>query len=485
MLFTRCPDCETTFRITADALRKANGQVRCGRCARVFNAYNELRRRARRKVAAMREEAVAAGAATLANGERAAHVANAENIEHLANAENATHLGNAENAAHVANAERLSSATSPAQSANPTSGPQSTSATSGPQSADVASAARAAHAEAAPRGVHASGTPRIAPAPDGTASRAAAWEADARPPSGASGARKPSADDTAARTATVVDVPARTRSPSKKVGQKAKAAKGEKDLAIGDISLASVIAELAASAAPEDADTPAGASRGVPDKALPSGTLLEKNGLASMADAVPTRSDAQSPPAPSWAIVDDAASRRAPSRAWAIGSIAAAVLLALQLVHHYRNELAVLAVVGPAVRHAYALLGAEIAPNWDLDQYEIVVDWDAVTQPGDTEDNRLTIAARIRNKGPSPVPLPHVQVQIKDRWESTLGSRVFTPAQYLPPGAAVDRAMIAGQIALAKLAILDPGPQAYGFELDVCVDAKGGALRCAADEVFR
>src|SRR5690606_39817582 len=44
MLFTRCPECDTTFRITADALRKADGQVRCGRCACVFDAYTELRR---------------------------------------------------------------------------------------------------------------------------------------------------------------------------------------------------------------------------------------------------------------------------------------------------------------------------------------------------------------------------------------------------------------------------------------------------------
>ena len=42
MLFTRCPDCDTTFRVTDDALAKANGQVRCGRCASVFNAYAEL-----------------------------------------------------------------------------------------------------------------------------------------------------------------------------------------------------------------------------------------------------------------------------------------------------------------------------------------------------------------------------------------------------------------------------------------------------------
>src|SRR5688572_19802683 len=42
MLFTRCPECDTTFRVTDETLKKASGQVRCGRCASVFNAYSEL-----------------------------------------------------------------------------------------------------------------------------------------------------------------------------------------------------------------------------------------------------------------------------------------------------------------------------------------------------------------------------------------------------------------------------------------------------------
>ena len=49
MLFTRCPECDTTFRVTDEALKKANGQVRCGRCASVFNAYAELRDPRRRR----------------------------------------------------------------------------------------------------------------------------------------------------------------------------------------------------------------------------------------------------------------------------------------------------------------------------------------------------------------------------------------------------------------------------------------------------
>ncbi len=41
-MFTRCPACQTLFRITAEALRAAGGQVRCGRCGTQFDALQHL-----------------------------------------------------------------------------------------------------------------------------------------------------------------------------------------------------------------------------------------------------------------------------------------------------------------------------------------------------------------------------------------------------------------------------------------------------------
>lgn len=42
MLYTQCPDCGTIFRISAQQLRTAVGQVRCGRCGSLFNALSTL-----------------------------------------------------------------------------------------------------------------------------------------------------------------------------------------------------------------------------------------------------------------------------------------------------------------------------------------------------------------------------------------------------------------------------------------------------------
>src|SRR6202789_4543531 len=41
-LFTQCSKCETVFKLSAEVLRAAGGQVRCGNCGEVFNALARL-----------------------------------------------------------------------------------------------------------------------------------------------------------------------------------------------------------------------------------------------------------------------------------------------------------------------------------------------------------------------------------------------------------------------------------------------------------
>ena len=38
-MFTQCSKCETVFKLSAEVLRAAGGQVRCGHCGEVFNAW--------------------------------------------------------------------------------------------------------------------------------------------------------------------------------------------------------------------------------------------------------------------------------------------------------------------------------------------------------------------------------------------------------------------------------------------------------------
>ncbi len=41
-MLTRCPACETHFRVTAEQLKARSGRVRCGECQHIFNALDSL-----------------------------------------------------------------------------------------------------------------------------------------------------------------------------------------------------------------------------------------------------------------------------------------------------------------------------------------------------------------------------------------------------------------------------------------------------------
>jgi hypothetical protein len=135
------------------------------------------------------------------------------------------------------------------------------------------------------------------------------------------------------------------------------------------------------------------------------------------------------------------------------------------------------------VQSAYAAVGVAVTPNWDVHQYEIL-DWVASAEPNTRGLGSLKITARIQNRGPLRQPFPSVQLQLKDRWEDAVGRRTFAPAEYLPRNAALGRLMAPGETARAELEVIDPGPDAYGFELDVCVEVQPNELSCGNDKVF-
>jgi hypothetical protein len=66
---------------------------------------------------------------------------------------------------------------------------------------------------------------------------------------------------------------------------------------------------------------------------------------------------------------------------------------------------------------------------------------------------------------------------LQDRFGGTLGVRDIGPADYLP-GAGIEGLLEPGERADALIRIVDPGAEAVGFELDICLPAQGG-VRCA------
>lgn len=160
--------------------------------------------------------------------------------------------------------------------------------------------------------------------------------------------------------------------------------------------------------------------------------------------------------------------------------IAAAALLALglaaQAVHHWREPLAGVALIGPGLAEFYARIGAPLEPRWDVAAYE-VRQWGAASEEA---AGALRMRASVVNHASRPQPYPLLRVTLEDRFGSTVARREFAPAEYLPGRAAPAALLAPGARADADLSLADPGSQAVGFELDVCL-RRADLLTCGAD----
>jgi len=369
MLFTRCPDCDTTFRVTDDALKKANGQVRCGRCASVFNAYAERRDGPGEPAV---EPPVPQASTPPSTGARGSSAAQPQ--------------------------------PQPPRPAENTQRPA-------PQPAAQPNAQRPAPEPAA----FAPSVQRSEPGP-------------AAPAGSAQPARAPGADP------------------------------------LDALDVADVVAQLEEVSIDENADTgELAALTAVNDDAIPPAQVEAVLETETLAD---------------WHSREEPRRR---SAWWGVGALVAVAALGLQAVNHYRGELVKQPALGSLVQRAYAALGIAVIPRWDVRQYEIL-DWVANAEPSSGGSGSLKVSARIKNHGPDYQPYPLVNLRLKNRWDAAVGSRTFAPAEYLP--APPRKLMAPGETARAQLEVVDPGPDAYGFELDVCIEVETHALSCRGDKVF-
>jgi predicted Zn finger-like uncharacterized protein len=169
--------------------------------------------------------------------------------------------------------------------------------------------------------------------------------------------------------------------------------------------------------------------------------------------------------------------------AWRVAAALALLVFVGQAVHHYRGTLVQQPFVGEALSGLYSKLGFPIEPTWDPSAFEIEARM-ATAQSAQDAQGSLEIAAGIRNVSKRPLPYPIIHLQLTDRWEKALGTRMFEPSEYLPGSGSRRAVLRPGASAEVKLNLVDPGPDAYGFQVDVCVPAGRTQVRCKADAVF-
>ena len=157
------------------------------------------------------------------------------------------------------------------------------------------------------------------------------------------------------------------------------------------------------------------------------------------------------------------------------------LLLAAQVVNHYRDELAASARFNRPLTALYGRLGVKLFPNWDLHAYD-VRQLGASAEP--TGPALITVRASIKNGAGQPQPLPLLRVTLQDRFGNRIAMRDVAPKSYLPPSIPASSFLAAGQRIDAELDFADPGAEAVGFEIDACLPARGG-VSCANDAALR
>jgi predicted Zn finger-like uncharacterized protein len=162
--------------------------------------------------------------------------------------------------------------------------------------------------------------------------------------------------------------------------------------------------------------------------------------------------------------------------AWSVAGLALAFVLAAQLIHHFRQDLVRHPQLGPPLRAAYERLGLDLLPNWDLAAFEL-------RQWGNTADaaapGRMVVRASLTNGAAFAQPHPILRLELEDRFGATVATRDFEPADYLKNPSQATRLLAPGSTSEAELLLADPGTEAVGYRLDVCLRESAALLRCA------
>jgi predicted Zn finger-like uncharacterized protein len=171
-------------------------------------------------------------------------------------------------------------------------------------------------------------------------------------------------------------------------------------------------------------------------------------------------------------------STRRPLAWWLSGTIAAALLLCAQIVHQNREWFVSSArgSLGVAVSALYGAIGAPLPTPSNLTAYQLR-QWGVAGDPD--ANGTLRLRASILNAAAQLQPYPLLRVTLADRFGKSIGRRDFEPSEYM--GRPTARLLAPGERVDATLEILDPGKNAEGFEIDVCVRGASRRVACAND----
>ena len=164
--------------------------------------------------------------------------------------------------------------------------------------------------------------------------------------------------------------------------------------------------------------------------------------------------------------------------AWLCAGIVSALLLVTQIAHQNRAWMVAHAhgPFGAGIRALYGALGTPLPLPANLSAYQLR-QWGVTGDPD--AHGTLRVRASILNTAAQLQPYPLLRVNLADRFGKSIGRRDFEAAEYL--GKPTARLLAPGERVDATLEILDPGKNAEGFEIDVCLRGADQRITCQSD----
>jgi predicted Zn finger-like uncharacterized protein len=502
-LYTQCVKCETVFRLSAEVLRAAGGQVRCGRCGEVFNALARLAEdpsafpvgESPLEMETRANEILESAVPPLKPGESSASDPDTIEIEDLES--NDIEFARLQLVEKFVEDLSLPKAPSPSieMKAAPAGAPASPPASS--------SASPAAAPPAAPR--VASPAPKP-PTPAATKSTTAARPPASKPEAAPAPASAPAAAPVSAPAPRKAPTPAAAATPSSQAprppavppspapamptqstedllddgSMEFTLPPGELDRVFVDRSTRPRQSSGAAGASPSSAAGHANADANeiVEGDAMAEGARAPLNLGSDFELSEDARRELLSGISePALAEISEPPHRSPPFKLWLGAAFLLALLLCAQLAHGNREWLAAHAPGRGPLHGLYAALGIAVASPANLSAYQLR-QW-GVTGDSSDASGTLRVRASILNTAAQLQPYPLLRVTLANRFGAKIGARDFEPAEYM--GKPIVRMLAPGERADATLDIVDPGKDAEGFEIDVCVRGIEQKISCAGD----
>jgi hypothetical protein len=185
---------------------------------------------------------------------------------------------------------------------------------------------------------------------------------------------------------------------------------------------------------------------------------------------------------PAFLEISQAPHRSISFNVWMAAAVLLALLFCVQLIHANREWFATHAPLRGSLHGLYAAMGVSVAATANLSAYQLR-QWGVTGDPNVTGDpsanGTLRVRASILNTAAQLQPYPLLRVTLANRFGTKIGTRDFEPAEYM--GKPVARMLAPGERADATLDIVDPGKDAEGFEIDVCIRGVEQKISCAGD----